>query len=101
MGEGNAAIQSGVPVMRGSVMTHTAGSVTTQSIEFKYVMASESYRNTWYLKQVMAGLPYIKIYFFKNTSSIESKMFSKLTCNVLDSGENFRKECKKLDFSPK
>ncbi len=25
----------------GSVMSHTAGSVTTQSIAFKYVMASE------------------------------------------------------------
>jgi hypothetical protein len=43
----------------GSVMTHTAGSVTTQRIAFKYVMASEPYRNPWYLKQVMAGLPYI------------------------------------------
>jgi hypothetical protein len=33
MGEGNAAIQSGVPVVRGggSVMTHTAGSVTMHS----------------------------------------------------------------------
>jgi hypothetical protein len=30
----------------GSVMTHTAGSVTTQSIAFKYVMAPEPYRNT-------------------------------------------------------
>jgi hypothetical protein len=41
MGEGNAAIQSGggLPVggggVGGSVMTHTAGSVTTQSISFK------------------------------------------------------------------
>ncbi len=67
MGESNAATQSEVPVVRGggNVMTHTAGIVTTQSIEFKYVMASEPYRNTWYLKQVMAGLPYIiKISFF-------------------------------------
>ncbi len=50
MGEGNAAIQSGggLPVVGGwsSVMTHTAGFVTTQSIAFKYVMASEPYRNT-------------------------------------------------------
>ncbi len=50
MGEGNAAIQSGggLPVVRGggSVMTHTAVSVTTQSIAFKYAMASEPYRNT-------------------------------------------------------
>ncbi len=65
MGEGYAAIQSGGRAAcsggRGSVMTHTAGSVTTQSIAFKYVMASEPYRKTWYLKQVMASLPYIKI----------------------------------------
>jgi hypothetical protein len=30
----------------GSGMTHTAGSVTTQSIAFKDVMAFEPYRNT-------------------------------------------------------
>jgi len=56
----------GLPVVRGggSLMTHSAGSVTTQKKALKYVMASEPYRNTWYLKQVMAGLPYIKIYFF-------------------------------------
>ncbi len=39
MGEGSAAIQSreGLPVVGGggSVMTHTAGSVATQSIAFK------------------------------------------------------------------
>ncbi len=58
----------------GSVVTHTAGSVTTQSIAFKNVMAFKPYRTTWYLKQVMAGLPYIQIYFFLNTYSIESKM---------------------------
>jgi hypothetical protein len=66
MGEGNAAIQCGgrLPVVGsgGSVMTHTAGSVTTQSIAFKYVMASEPPD----LKQVMAGFSYIKIYFFKH-----------------------------------
>jgi hypothetical protein len=68
MGEGYAAIQSGgrMPVVGGggSVMNLIAGSVTNQSIAFKYVMASEPYRNTWYLKQVMSGLPNIKIYFF-------------------------------------
>ncbi len=42
-------------------------------------MASELYRYTWYLKQVMAGLPYIKIYLFKNTYSIEIEMFLSLT----------------------
>jgi hypothetical protein len=49
MGDGYAAVQrgGGLPVVGGggSVMTHTAGSVTTQSIAFKYVI-------------------YIKIYFF-------------------------------------
>ncbi len=68
MGEGNAAIQSGGRAASsgggGSVVTHTAGSVTTQSIAFKYVMAFKPYGTTWYLKQVMAGLPYIQIYFF-------------------------------------
>jgi hypothetical protein len=67
MGEGNAAIQSGWRAAcsggGGSVMTHTAGSINTQSIAFKYVMAFEPYRSTSYLKQVMAGLPYIKISF--------------------------------------
>ncbi len=67
MGEGYAAIQrgGGLPEVGGggSPMTHSAGSVTTQSIAFKKVMASEPYRYTWYLKQVMASLPYIKIYF--------------------------------------
>ncbi len=50
MGEGNAAnkVGGGLPVVGGggSVMTHTAGSVTTQNIAFKYVMASEPYGNT-------------------------------------------------------
>jgi hypothetical protein len=54
-------VGGGLPVVgsEGGVMTHTAGSVNTQSIAFKYVMASEPYRNTLSLKQVMAGLPYI------------------------------------------
>ncbi len=73
-------------------MTHSAGFVTTQSVALKYVMASEPYKYTWYLKQVMAGLPYIKIYFFLNTYSTESKIF-------LDSQQIFRKVCKNLDFS--
>jgi hypothetical protein len=62
-------VGGGLPVVGdgGSVVTHTAGSVTTQSIAFKYVMAFKPYRNTRYLKQVMAGLPNIKIYFFLNT----------------------------------
>jgi hypothetical protein len=80
-------------------MTHSAGSVTTQSIALKQVMASEPYRHTWYLKQVMTGLPYIMIYFFKNTFSTESKMFLNLALIFLDSQENFRKVCKNLDFS--
>jgi hypothetical protein len=68
MGEGYAAIQiwgEGLPLMGegGSLMTHGAGSVATQRKAFKYVMASEPYRYTCYLQQVMASLPYFKIYF--------------------------------------
>ena len=41
-------VEGGLPVVGGggSVMTHAAGSVTTQSIAFKYVVASEPYRYT-------------------------------------------------------
>ncbi len=49
MGEGYAAIHrgGGLPVVGGgSQMTHSAGSVTTQSIALKYVMASKPYRYT-------------------------------------------------------
>ncbi len=38
-------------------------------------MASVPYRYTWYLKQVLAGFPYNKIYFFLNTDSIEIDIF--------------------------
>jgi hypothetical protein len=73
--------EGGLPVVGGggSLMTHSAGSVTTQRKAFKYVMASEPYRYTWYLKQVMASLPYINIYFFRNTYSIENKKSLSLT----------------------
>jgi hypothetical protein len=59
-------VGGGLPVVGGGgiVVTHTAGSVTIRSIAFKYAMAFKPYRATWYLKQVMAGLPYIQIYFF-------------------------------------
>jgi hypothetical protein len=47
MVKGSAAIQmaGGLPVVGvgGSLMTHRAGSATTQTIAFKYVMASEPY----------------------------------------------------------
>jgi hypothetical protein len=48
MGVGYAAIQGGGlhVVGGGSLVTHSANSVTTQSIAFKYVMASEPYRYT-------------------------------------------------------
>ncbi len=71
----------GLPVVGGggSLMTHSAGSVATQRKAFKYVMASEPYRYTWYFKQDMASLPYIKIYFFLNTYSIEIKKSLSLT----------------------
>jgi hypothetical protein len=47
MGKGYAAIQmaGGLPVVGGggSLMTHSAGSATTQTIAFKYMLASEPY----------------------------------------------------------
>jgi hypothetical protein len=50
MGEGYAAIHWGEGCLEwgvgGSLMTHSAGSITTQSIALKYVMASEPYRYT-------------------------------------------------------
>ncbi len=50
MGEGYAAIQRGeraaVVGGWGSLINHSAGSVTTQRKAFKYVMASEPYRYT-------------------------------------------------------
>ncbi len=78
----------------GCFMTHWAGSVTTQSIAFTYVMASEPYRYTWYLKQVMVSLPCIKIYFILNTYSIELK------CIELNLTK-FKEGMQKMDFSPK
>jgi hypothetical protein len=70
-------VVGGLPIEGGggSLMSHTAGSVTTQSIALKYVMAFEPYRNTWYLKQVVAGLLYIKIYFFKTLKALKVKCF--------------------------
>jgi hypothetical protein len=55
----------GLPVVGvgGSLITHSAGSEITQSKAFKYVMAPEFYKGTP-VKQVMASLPYIKIYLF-------------------------------------
>ncbi len=84
MGEGYAAIQRGGRAAcsrggGGSLMTYSAGSVTTQRKAFKYVMASEPYRYTWYFKQVMASLQYIMIYFFLNTYSIEINKSLSLT----------------------
>jgi hypothetical protein len=49
----------------------------------------------------MAGLPYSKIYYFKNFYSIEIKRFLILTKIFLDSQQNVRKLCKKLGFLPK
>ncbi len=56
----------------GILMIH---SVTTQSIALKYMMASDAYRYTRYLKKVIAGLPYIKIYFFKTLITLKVKRF--------------------------
>ncbi len=68
MGGSYAAIHRGgigLPVVGGggSLMTHSAGSVTSQRTALTYVLASEPYRYTWHLwhlKQVMASLPHIK-----------------------------------------
>ncbi len=67
MSEGYAIIQRGRAAVvegGGSLIIHSAGSVTTQSIAINKVMASKPNYFTWYLKQVMASLPYIKFYFF-------------------------------------
>jgi hypothetical protein len=63
MGESNGG---GLPVVGGggSLITNSAGSVTTQSIAFKYVMTSEPYRYTGYLQDGLACLPFMKIYIF-------------------------------------
>ncbi len=102
MGEGYAAIQ------RGGTAACSGGWGQSDDLALlppkgkhyvsKYVMASEPLRYTWYFKQVMASLPYIKIYFFQNTYSIEMKESLTLTKIFLDSQQIFRKVCKKLDF---
>jgi hypothetical protein len=67
-------------------MTQSAHSAFSKSIAFKYVMASEPYK-------IMAGLPYIKIYLFKNNFSNESKMFSNMTEVFLIHKKKIRKVC--------
>ncbi len=60
MGEGFATIVGG----GGDRLLTLSLYLFKVCIAFKYVMATEPYiYNTWYLKQVMAGFPYIKIYF--------------------------------------
>ncbi len=66
MGEGYAAKERGgmAACSEGAVCwVISAGYVTTQRKAFNNVMAFEPYRYISYLKQVMASLPYIKIYF--------------------------------------
>jgi hypothetical protein len=58
-------------------------------VTFKYVMFSEPYGYTLYLKQVMENLLYFRINFFENTNSTESQMFWNLI--FLASQQNFRK----------
>jgi hypothetical protein len=73
MGKGYVAIWGGggLPFVGGvgSLMTHSAGFVTTQSIAFKYVMASVPSRYT------MAGLLNITLYFFKTLIALKVKCF--------------------------
>jgi hypothetical protein len=59
---------------RGSLMVHNAGSVTTQNIAFKYVMASEPYGYICYLKQVMAACHTLKL-IFKTLITLNVKCF--------------------------
>ncbi len=59
----------------GRLMTQSAGSVTAQSIAIRYMITAEPYMYNWYLKQGLAGLPYIKIYYFFKHLSVDSKMF--------------------------
>jgi hypothetical protein len=58
MGEGYAAIQ------RGGRAACSGGRGVGKSVAIKYVMASEPYRYTLYLKQDMTGLLYSAIYYF-------------------------------------
>ncbi len=58
----------------GSLMTHSADYVTTQSKAFKFVMASEPHL-IFNVKQVMAVLPYIKIYFLKTLITMKVTVF--------------------------
>jgi hypothetical protein len=76
----------------GSLMTNSAGSVTTQSIAFKYTMASEPYMNAWEVCHT------VRLTFFQNAFSIEINMFLNFTEIFLNSEQNFRKVCKQLDF---
>jgi hypothetical protein len=57
----------------GSLVTNSAGSVTTQSIAFKYTMASEPYMNAWQVCHT------VRLTFFQNAFSIEINMFLNLT----------------------
>ncbi len=79
--EGNAAIKSGRMAacsdggghFGGHTISHSAGSLTSQSIGLKKSRSSYSYRSTWYLEQIIACLPgqkvrkvciFTKIFFF-------------------------------------
>ncbi len=60
------------------------GPLTNQSIAFKCVLVSEPYRHTWYLKQVVSGLPFIKFYLFNNTYNIckaRGRIATRFLCN--------------------
>ncbi len=86
MGEGYAAVQRGGRAACSGGWGQSDDSWCwlcyhpKESIQIQvYVMASEPHRYTWYFKQVMVSLPYIKIYFFLNIYSIEIKKSLSLT----------------------
>jgi hypothetical protein len=45
--------------------------ITFRTVGFKDVMVPEPYKYTWYLRLVMAGLPYIKIKFQNHSIAFE------------------------------
>jgi hypothetical protein len=58
---------------RDSLMTHGAGSVTTQRKAFKYVMASEPYRNTSYFNRSWQVCHTLSFTFFKTLIALKLK----------------------------
>ncbi len=69
-------VGGGLPVVGGggSLMTHSAGSVTTQRKAFKYVMASRPYRYTWYFNRSWKVCHTLGFTFFKTLIALKLKI---------------------------